>query len=251
MLRWVVSSDLDVRSLDVLSNTCRGFYCLCRDEKIWEMACEKVWSDVNESANGFSSYREMFLKRSRVRFDGCYTCKVTYIRAGEQSFQDQSYRPWHFVEYYRFIRFLPNGEILFLTTSDDPGTSVSGLRDGKYPRNPATMRGHFQLFGDNIVSAVVKKSNPPTQTPVHRGRGTKQAQPQDVTTFHMEFEICPVKNRSNWMLKWMHYAVYITRTNTNKISTVTTSTFDLNPNKFPPLCFSRVKSYTQKSEGIL
>lgn len=103
------------------------------------------------------------------------------------------------MEYYRFIRFLSNGEVLFLTSSDEPGATVSGLRDEKYPRNPATLRGQYQLYGNNIVSAVVKKSTP-AQTPVHRGRNAR-AQPQDVTTFHMEFEICQVKSRYNWMLK--------------------------------------------------
>ncbi|CAL8110147.1 unnamed protein product [Orchesella dallaii] len=200
ILRWVISSDLDVRSLDILSNTSRGFYCLCRDEKLWQMACEKVWSDITESNNVFPTFREMFLKRPRVRFDGCYICKVTYIRPGEHSFQDQSYRPWHFVEYYRFIRFLPNGEILFLTTSDEPAVSVNGLRDPKFPRNPTTMRGHYQLYGNNVVSAVVKKPTAAAQTPVFRGRNAK-VQPQEVTTFHMQFEIAPVKERSNWMLK--------------------------------------------------
>ncbi|ODM97236.1 F-box only protein 9 [Orchesella cincta] len=239
ILRWVISCDLDVRSLDILSNASRGFYCLCRDEKLWQMACDKIWSDVTESNDAFSSFREMFLKRPRVRFDG----------------------PWHFVEYYRYIRFLPNGEILFLTTSDEPAISVSGLRDSKYPRNSTTMRGHYQLFGDNVVSAVVKKPSAQPQTPVYRGRNTK-VQTQEVTTFHMEFEITPVKARSNWMLKWLRYAVYISRCSVssgkgiiqnqlNNNPTVASSTFDLNPNKFPPLYFSRVKSYTQKSEGIL
>lgn len=103
------------------------------------------------------------------------------------------------MEYYRFIRFLPNGEILFLTSSDEPSVTVSGLRDDKYPRNPATLRGQYHLYGNNIVSAVVKKPTP-AQTPVHRGRNGR-AQLQDVTTFHLEFEICQVKSRYNWMLK--------------------------------------------------
>jgi len=105
------------------------------------------------------------------------------------------------VEYYRFIRFLPNGEILFLTTSDEPAASVSGLRDPKYLRNAQTMRGHYQLYGNNVVSAVVKKPSAPAQTPVYRGRNAKVQASQEVTTFHMEFEITPVKDKPNWMLK--------------------------------------------------
>nr|CAD7573265.1 unnamed protein product [Timema californicum] len=48
----------------------------------------------------------MFIDRPRLHFNGCYICKTTYIRHGENSFQDQFYRPWHLVEYYRYLRLL-------------------------------------------------------------------------------------------------------------------------------------------------
>ena len=105
IFRWVVSSDLDIRSLDILSKVCRGFYVCSRDSEIWRMACMKVWGINCKKANpGFSSWREMFLKRPRLRFDGCYISKTTYIRPGENSFQDQYYKPWHLVEYFRYLR---------------------------------------------------------------------------------------------------------------------------------------------------
>lgn len=47
---------------------------------------------------------------------------------------------------------------------------------------------------------MVKKTAVTSQTPVHRGRNAR-VQSQEVTTFHLEFEISPVKNRPNWMLK--------------------------------------------------
>lgn len=46
----------------------------------------------------------MFIERARLHFNGCYISKTTYIRHGENSFQDQFYRPWHIVEYYRYLR---------------------------------------------------------------------------------------------------------------------------------------------------
>lgn len=41
ILRWVVSWDLDVRSLEMFSMVCRGFYLCSRDPEIWRMACMK------------------------------------------------------------------------------------------------------------------------------------------------------------------------------------------------------------------
>lgn len=39
ILRWVVSSELDLRSLEMFSRVCRGFYISARDTEIWRLAC--------------------------------------------------------------------------------------------------------------------------------------------------------------------------------------------------------------------
>jgi len=41
---------------------------------------------------------------------GCYISKCVYYRAGEKSL-DCYYRPYHRVEYYRYVRFFPEGII--------------------------------------------------------------------------------------------------------------------------------------------
>jgi len=101
IFRWVVSSDLDLRSLEQLSQVCRGFYICARDPEIWRLACLKVWGRSCIKLVPYTSWREMFLERPRVRFDGVYISKTTYIRQGEQSL-DGFYRAWHQVEYYRY-----------------------------------------------------------------------------------------------------------------------------------------------------
>lgn len=39
ILRWVVSSELDLRSLEMFSRVCRGFYISARDSEIWRLVC--------------------------------------------------------------------------------------------------------------------------------------------------------------------------------------------------------------------
>nr|CAD7573266.1 unnamed protein product [Timema californicum] len=39
ILRWVVSADLDIRSLELCSRVSRGFYLCSRDSEIWRLAC--------------------------------------------------------------------------------------------------------------------------------------------------------------------------------------------------------------------
>lgn len=39
ILRWVVSTDLDLRSLDQCALVSKGFYICARDPEIWRLAC--------------------------------------------------------------------------------------------------------------------------------------------------------------------------------------------------------------------
>lgn len=105
IFRWVISSDLDMRALEQLSLVCRGFYIcarsaapvLCprvtnmlsmrdvmshnlgitlscfhlrREPELWHSACVRVWGRNCTNFVPFKSWRDMFLRRPRVRFDG-------------------------------------------------------------------------------------------------------------------------------------------------------------------------------------
>lgn len=90
ILRWIVSSDLDMRSLEQCAMVSKGFYLCCRDPKIWQLACARVWGAQKtqlSSSAGYSTWRQMFIERPRVCFNGCYISKTTYLRYGERSFQ--------------------------------------------------------------------------------------------------------------------------------------------------------------------
>lgn len=146
IFRWVVSSDLDLRSLEQLSLVCRGFYICARDPEIWRQACLKVWGRTCNKMVPYTSWREMFVKRPRVRFDGVYISKTTYIRQGEQSL-DGFYRAWHQVDYYRYLRFFPDGQVMMLTTPEEPQSIVPRLRT-KNTRTDAILLGHYRLSQD-------------------------------------------------------------------------------------------------------
>ncbi|PNJ22820.1 FBXO9 isoform 4, partial [Pongo abelii] len=160
IFRWVVSNDLDLRSLEQLSLVCRGFYICARDPEIWRLACLKVWGRSCVKLVPYTSWREMFLERPRVRFDGVYISKTTYIRQGEQSL-DGFYRAWHQVEYYRYIRFFPDGHVMMLTTPEEPQSIVPRLRT-RNTRTDAILLGHYRLSQDTdnqtkVFAVITKK----------------------------------------------------------------------------------------------
>uniref|UniRef100_T1PFZ9 F-box n=1 Tax=Musca domestica TaxID=7370 RepID=T1PFZ9_MUSDO len=267
IMRWVVSSQLDMRSLEQCAAVCKGMYLVARDEELWRSACVKVWgpnvgtlthSETDEDKTTpldgqcpiipkYSSWRQMFIERERVLFNGCYISKTTYVRMGENSFQDQYYRPVQLVEYYRYIRFLPDGTVYMMTNADEPQQGVTRLRNLQQLR-PDILKGRYRLFGSTLTIVLGKQQSQTTKfitsTNVggynrhRRGSSVYDDAALNSTKYCIEFRILNTPRRKFAQLAWLRYSVVQVR---NKHET--TSEFDLTPSKYPPLWFSPVRSY--------
>ncbi|RWS31456.1 F-box only protein 9-like protein [Leptotrombidium deliense] len=247
IFKWVVSADLDYRSLEQLSAVCRGFYVISRDMEIWRLGCTQVWgksnseSIVNEYAG---SWRRMYIDKPRLNYNGAYISRTTYIRQGENSFQDADYKPCYLVEYYRYMRFFPDGVMLMLNTPDNPYQSLAKLRWRK-ARSPVLV-GNYRVSGA-IVTAVLKRSHRFTDSSSsHYKRSNLKNIQYSEQEFHIVLEIKTIRNKKNFQLSWKGYSVICRRNNQE-----TATTFDLSLNKFPPLSFSRVKSYSTEAQKPL
>ncbi|KAG7511468.1 F-box only protein 9 [Solea senegalensis] len=248
IFRWVVSNDLDIRALEQMSLVCRGFYICARDPEIWRLACYRVWGRNCIKTVPFKSWREMFLQRPRVRFDGVYISKTSYIRQGEQSL-DGFYRPWHQVEFYRYLRFFPDGHVLMCTTPDDPQSVVPCLRTRNNRLDPVLL-GHFRLSQETDnqtkVFAVVCKKKEEKGAEIQRSRFCRRnPAPEAEHSFHVALHVSSGGRQSK--LTWIHHSCHINYKMTGE--TVVT-TFDLN-RMYTPFYFARVKSYTAFSEQPL
>ncbi|XP_018414367.1 PREDICTED: F-box only protein 9 isoform X2 [Nanorana parkeri] len=250
VFRWVVSSELDLRTLEQLSLVCKGFYICARDPEIWRLACLKVWGRNCVKLLPYITWRQMFLERPRVRFDGVYISKTTYIRQGEQSL-DGFYRAWHQVEYYRYMRFFPDGQIMMLTTPEEPQTIVPRLRT-KNTRIDALLLGHYRLNQDTDnqtkVFAVVttKKEEKPAEYQKYRYIRRAPVQEND-HSFHVGLQLCSSGRHKFNKLVWIHHSCHIAYKSTGE--TAITS-FDIDK-MYTPLFFARVKSYTAVSDRPL
>ncbi|XP_014478982.1 PREDICTED: F-box only protein 9 isoform X1 [Dinoponera quadriceps] len=256
ILRWVVSSDLDFRSLEMFSRVCRGFYISARDKEIWRLACVRVWGvNCGTCEPKYQSWRDMYLQRPRLRYNGCYISKTSYIRDGENSFQDRFYRPWHLVEYFRYLRFFPEGKALMLTSTDEAQSCVNSLRS-RIPRNSSVLVGHYRLH-DNFVTLVLKKQETKVVNFTYRRNKREPVHDSGEQTFHIEFEIQNHHRRMNSQLKWVSYSIFTKYRNGQEVKLClkepSVREFRVSPigGRYPPLKFSRVKSYTQESEAPL
>lgn len=210
----------------------------------------RVWGpnvgtlSAEDGGASYSSWRDMFIRRERVLFHGCYISKTTYLRMGENSFQDQFYRPLQLVEYYRYMRFLPDGKVLMMTSADDPAQGVTKLKQ-IYNTRPDVLRGRYRLFG-STVTLMLQKTFSKSSRQARRGSIMPGEEEANNTQYVIELRIVNSSKRRFVQLVWSNYTMVQKR---NKVET--SSEFDLTAAKYPPLWFSAVKSYHLDADAPL
>lgn len=247
--RWIVSNELDVRSLERSALVCKGFYLCARDPELWRLICLKVWGVQLGTLQGSSypSWRQMFFERSRLRFDGCYISKTSYFRYGENSFQDQSYKPVHHVEYYRYLRFYADGVVLMQTSADEPVIGVKKLTIKGAKGKKEILSGFYRLHGDTVMIMLQRRKV--YEVPTISEKRSRRANPAEMVyeqTFHIELKIASSRHRKFNTLHWNQYRI-VERRN----CLASDSEFPLNNAQYPSLVFSRVEHYSQVSNAIL
>ncbi|CAF0918661.1 unnamed protein product [Adineta ricciae] len=250
IFRWVVSSDLDIRSLEQCACVCRGFYICARDPQLWKTICFKTWGIHIANASTNINWRHMFINRPHVIFNGVYISRTTYVRAGEQSL-DPFYSSWHLVEYYRYIRFFPDGIVLIYTSADEPRSTVGRLKSRYSIRDSSLLYGNYRLQSNRVLIVAKRTGQPNTMVTNIQRRGGRNIPAPDIDqTMHMEFEMCSTGKRKHNQLTWVHYEI---RSIDKRTGIESSSLLDVvdDRHNFPPLVFSRVKSYTVSSEQPL
>lgn len=244
IMKWVVSSDLDLKSLENCSQVCRGFYLASRDDEIWRLISASMWGPAVVSPLS-GSWRELFLTSPRIRFSGCYVSRIKYLREGERGFQDQEmYRAWHVVEYNRFLRFFPGGQVIMALSSDDEdivakqlNTKAGGLRI------PGAIMGRYRIANDVLICVLHKPKPVQKKTTKFKRKGRNEMNFYEVPEqdFHLEYNI----TGKNWrMLEWKHYSLVSKYSNGNE-NVDNFQTRD--QSKYPTLRFKPVGSYSFES----
>lgn len=257
--RYVVGQELDLASLEALGLVCRGFFLLSRDSSLWRSICYRTWSSkmsltVDQIRNRKQlDWRRIYLDRPRVNFDGVYISRTRYIRQGDTGFQDMTYRPFHVVRYYRYLRFFPDKRVLILTTNEEPERIIPIFRNASHAKQFSSelsiLEGSYDLVETNQLVIVAKKDftieqknhnqqlslNQKRRAQFHWSRQTPLSQ-----RFDIKLELRTIENRPyrNNVLKWVEYSI------TSRLETgEEITTFDLSPDSFPNLLFSRVKTF--------
>ncbi|KAG2467051.1 PLCE acyltransferase, partial [Polypterus senegalus] len=187
---------------------------------------------------------------TQTHISGVYISKTTYIRQGEESL-DGFYRAWHQVEYYRYLRFFPDGQVMMLTTPEEPLAIVARLH-GKNARMESVLFGHYRLSQETDnqtkVFAVVSKRKEEKAPEFQRHRYFRRSPVQETDhSFHVGLQLTSGGWQKFNKLTWIHHSCHLTYRSTGETAI---TTFDINKT-YRPLFFARVKSYMAYSEKPL
>ncbi|KAE8719571.1 F-box protein 7 [Hibiscus syriacus] len=167
------------------SCVCRKWRYTIRNPLFWRTACLKAWqlSGLVENYKMLQSkyegsWRKMWLLRPRVRTDGLYVSRNTYIRAGVAEWKITN--PVHIVCYFRYLRFFPSGRFLYKNSSQKI-KEVAKFMNFRASKADCVFGGHYTLSDDkasfllenNVEAAVLYPGMRPTVLRIRlRLRGT-------------------------------------------------------------------------------
>ncbi|KAI1104597.1 hypothetical protein F4804DRAFT_182251 [Jackrogersella minutella] len=190
-----------------------------------------------------SSWKNMFRRRPRVRFNGCYISTVNYIRAGQASAHQIIWNsPVHIVTYYRYLRLFRDGTAISLLTTDEPAHVVHYVtkdnltlhQDGGGPHLPSSVMGNA-LKGRWRLSS--SQDNPEASLADMDGDlyvETQGVGPKYMYRMELTFKSTGKVTARNNKLSWKGFWSY------NKL---TDDWAEFALKHYKPFFFSRVKSY--------
>ncbi|KAK4429648.1 F-box protein 7 [Sesamum alatum] len=145
---------------------CRKWRYTIRNPVFWRNACLRAWQ-LNGVAENYKvlqlkydgSWRKMWLLRPRLRTDGLYVSRNTYIRAGVAEWKITN--PVHIVCYFRYLRFYPSGRFLYKNSSQKVKDVVKFM-NFRAAKTDCVFSGQYTLSEDKVEAALLYPGLRPT-----------------------------------------------------------------------------------------
>lgn len=158
---WRVWTGPDYVTLEACARACWKFRLLTAHARLWRAVAHAtyVWPQVPPAvrvaalrAERAASWRDLFVYQPRVRQHGTYIASCQYTQQG-LSEENVWVRVLHVVEFYRYLRFFPNGQCLSMLTTDTPADVVHQLVPGLRAKGLAA--GRWRLLPGAADATVV------------------------------------------------------------------------------------------------
>jgi len=230
ILRYVVSMELDLRSVETFGETCKWFHNLARTPQLWQAACQKIWTDIQPKSVP-TSWRAVFINRPHMRFDGVYVSRIKYHRQGAQ--KPNMCCTLQTVFYHRFLRFFSDGLVLGLNTTQAPQNAVAALKD-RTSTNKDVTYGQYTISGREVKIVLFERDT--------SYRSSIKLKPDQ--SFNITFKLSGSTGRQ--VLQWEEYF-----TVDKKNGLTTKRNIEVVPPHFSKFVYIRAKSYTALSGGTI
>ena len=273
ILGHLASLSVNAKYPDVASFEC-GWALTCRKARLlsleaaalWRNMCEGVYTSLAQlsgpsSARTLSAdpakkidsscaaicsnlyhgdWRLMWIEHPRIRCDGVYISQITYLRRGAHD-GTTYYDPTHLVTYYRYLVFLPTGDVVSLLSHDVPSAVVPNLLSlGNTAKQAAGYTvGRWRILRKPIDNAFDKSTG---QGPIVQLSSLEDPRTTDGRAVKYSFEmLCRLKSTSRGKMNKLEMLSLST------INRITQDRCDIPirqaNNALPNFYFSRVRSY--------
>ncbi|CAH9064266.1 unnamed protein product [Cuscuta epithymum] len=177
-LLFEIFSRMNPYTLGKAACVCRKWWYTIRNPTFWRIACLKAWQITGVAENYsilqlkfYGSWRKMWLLRPRLRTDGLYVSRNTYIRAGVAEWKITN--PVHIVCYYRYLRFYHSGRFLYKNSSQKVKDVAKQMNFRASRADSSVFSGSYTLSKDKVEAALLYPGLRPTVLRIHlRLRGT-------------------------------------------------------------------------------
>ena len=128
-----VFSRLEAEQLSCLAQVSSRFLCHAYDSRHWRRIALKTWPHeslhvLEKRLWDYKSWRKLCTLRPRLRANAIYVTRHRFTKTTCRVAVSEPLAPVFLVEYYRFLRFYPDGTVVSLTTPEPPEISYRRLR---------------------------------------------------------------------------------------------------------------------------
>lgn len=161
-LTTTVLKYLPITTLAHCQCVCKQWNALGQFPPLWESACQEAFSYMEQDklsrivrTSHRGSWRDLYLDRPHMRFDGIYVSRNTYLRTGLVEWRVKN--PVHLVCYFRYYRFFPDGQFVYRTSPDVIRYAVRSLQlsPGKSKADGQVEKGIWRLSGSALQTVMI------------------------------------------------------------------------------------------------
>ncbi|KAL3148629.1 hypothetical protein ABBQ38_014052 [Trebouxia sp. C0009 RCD-2024] len=161
---------LPITALAHCQCVCKQWNALGNFPPLWQSACQEAFQYVEyDKLNRLvrtahkGSWRDLYLQRPHMRFDGVYVSRNTYLRTGLVEWRVKN--PVHLVCYFRYYRFFPDGQFVYRTSPDVVRNAARSLQlsPGKSRADSQVERGLWRLNGSALQTVMVYANSKNTE----------------------------------------------------------------------------------------